>query len=77
MSELARSGCTLLLAIRFETFVESNGALWNMPVEGQGKKDLRRHAFMYKSRHVLEPESPVVVRMPHKTTALSIHTFQP
>jgi len=33
-------------------------------------------ALMHKSRRVLEPALPVVIRMSHETTALSIQFFQ-
>jgi hypothetical protein len=68
---------TLLLANRFESFVERDGALWSMPIERQSKKDLLRHSPMHESRYVLEPEFRVVIRMPHETAALSIQVFQP
>ncbi len=65
------------LAIRFETFVESDGALRITPIERQHEEDLPRHALKYKSRKVLEPEFPVVIGMSDKTTSLSIHILQP
>ena len=64
-------------AIRFESFVESDGALWSVPVERQSEKDLRWHSLMHKSRQVFEAEFPVVIRMSHETTSLNIHIFQP
>ncbi len=64
------------LAIRFESFVESDSALRSMPVERQSEEDLLWHSLMHKSRHVLEPEFLVVIRVSHETTSLSIHIFQ-
>lgn len=77
VSELARSGCTRLLAIRFESFVESDAALRSLPVERQREEDLLWHALKHQSRHVGETEFPVVIRMSNKTTSLRIHGFQP
>jgi hypothetical protein len=64
-------------ALRLESIVESDGALRCMPVERQSEEDLRWHSLMDKSRYVFEPKFPVVIRMAHETTALSIHIFQP
>jgi hypothetical protein len=69
--------CTLLLAIRFESFVESDGALRITPIERLSEKNFLWHPLMHKSRNVFEPEFPVVIRMSHETTSLSIHIFQP
>jgi hypothetical protein len=46
---------TLLLAIRFESVVEVDDALWNLTIERHSKEDLRRHSLMHKSRYTLEP----------------------
>ena len=69
--------CTLLLAIRFESFVESDRALRIRPVERQSEENLLWHSLMHKSPNVIEPEFPVVIRMSHKTTPVRIHLFQP
>ena len=66
----------LLRAMRFECFVESDSALRNMPVERQGEEDLLWDSLKHKSRHVAEPESPVVLRMSHETTSLRVQFFQ-
>ena len=76
-SVAAISGATGLLAFRFESFVERDGTLRSIAIERQRKEDLRWHSLMHKTRYVLEPHFPVVIRMPHKTAALSIHFFQP
>ena len=68
--------CTLLLAIRPESLVECDSALWSMPVERQSEKDLLRDPLMHKSRHVAEPEFLVEIWMSHETTSLSIHILQ-
>ena len=60
------------LAIRFESIVESNGALRITPIERQSEEELLWHTLINKSRNVFEPEFPVIVRMSHKTTSLSI-----
>ena len=70
-----RAGLTVL-AIRFETFVESDGALRSMPVERQSEEDLRWHSLIHQSRQVPEPEFLVVIRVSHETTSTSIHNFQ-
>ena len=72
LQSVARTVC---LAIRFESFVESDSALRSKPVERQSEEDLLWHSLMDKSRHVLEPEFPVVIRMSHETTAASIQAF--
>ena len=64
------------LAIRFESFVESDNALRSMPVERQREEDLLWYSRMHKPRHVLEPEFLVVIRVSHQTTSVSIHIFQ-
>jgi hypothetical protein len=59
----------MLLAIGREGFVESDLAPRNVPIKGQSEKDIRRHAFEYKSRLVLESELPVVVWMTNETAS--------
>ena len=71
-----RSG-SFWLAIRSESFVESDRALRSMPGERESEEDLRRHALKPKSRYVPEPEFPVVSRMSHETTSLRLHRSQP
>jgi len=60
-------------AIRFacclEPVAESDAAPGKMPVEGQGEEDLLRYSLVHESRHVPEPESPVVIRMSNETTS--------
>ena len=68
--------CTLLLAIRFEPFVESDRALRNIPVEGQCEKEFRRDSRESESVYVLESELPVVLRMADETTATRLHVPQ-
>ena len=65
------------LAIGLESVVESDGAMRSMPVERQSEENLLWHSLKHKFRHILEPEFPVVIWMSNKTTALSIHIFQP
>src|SRR6056297_3283216 len=65
--------CTFLLAIRFESFVESDGSLGNIPVESKCDKEFLWHSLMDKFWNVIESELPVVLRMPYETTAASIH----
>lgn len=69
--------CWVLLAIGFESVVESDGAMRNMSVERQSEENFLRHSLKHKFRHILEPEFPVVIWMPNKTATLSIHIFQP
>ena len=64
------------LAIRLESIVKSDGALRSMPVERQSEEDLLWYSLMHKAGYILEPELPVVIRMPHETTSLSLHIFQ-
>jgi hypothetical protein len=45
--------------------------------ERQGEKDLLWNSLEHQSRQVLESESPVVLRTPDQTAALSIQVFQP
>ena len=73
---LLRVACTLLLTIRFEAFMESDGALRNASVERQHKKHLLMNTFKHKFRGVGEPEFSVVVRMSHEATPLSIYISQ-
>jgi hypothetical protein len=65
-----------LLAIRSETSVKSDCALWHMPTEGEGEKRLRRYALMYELGYVLEPEPPVVLRMPHNAASCGTEVLQ-
>ena len=65
-----------MLAIRIEAFVESDGALGRRPVERQNEEDLLRHSLRHKSGRVFEPEFPVVIRVAHETTSLSIPILQ-
>ena len=39
-----------LCAIRFETFMESDCALWNMTIERHREEDFLWHSLMHKSR---------------------------
>ena len=66
-----------LLAICFESLVERNGALRSMSVKSEGEEDLAWHPLTHKTRHVREPELPVVIRMPHETAALSLQVSKP
>ncbi len=62
---IGRRSLTLCLAVRFEAFVESDGALRIMPIERQSEEELLWHSLIHKSRNVLEPEFPVIIRMSH------------
>ena len=64
-----------LVAIRFESFMESDSSLRYISVERQSQEDLWRHPLQHKPWHVLEATSLVVIRMPHETAALSIKVF--
>ena len=68
--------CTLLWAIRFEAFMESDGALRSVSIERQDEKHLLRDTFKHKFRGVGEPEFSVVVRMSHEATPLSLYISQ-
>ena len=65
-----------LLAIRFETLVEHDGALRSMTLESEDEKNLWWHSLMHKTRYIPEPEFPVVIRMPYQTAALSFQVFK-
>jgi hypothetical protein len=65
-----------LLAIRFESLVESDDALRRMPVERQSEEDFLWYTLMHKPGHALEPKFPVVIRMPHQAASLSIQAFE-
>jgi hypothetical protein len=49
------------LAIRLESFVESDSALGNIPVERQCEKDLRRNSLMDKFWNVIETDGPNII----------------
>ncbi len=66
-----------LSAIRFESFVESDGALRQMSIESQSQEDLRWHTLVHKPWRTLEAEFLVVLRMSHETAATSLHALQP
>jgi hypothetical protein len=68
--------CTLLPAIGFESFVERDRALGNVPVKSESEENLLGDSLNPKSRHVAEPEFWVVIRMPHETASLRVHLFQ-
>ena len=65
-----------LLAICFESIMKSDRAFRCMSMEGQSEEDLLRYSLMHKAGYILEPELPVVLRMPYYTTALSIQVLQ-
>jgi hypothetical protein len=73
---LSTVASTLLLAIRFESFVESDRALGNISVERQCEKDFRWDSLEPESAYVLESELLVVLRMSYETTAARMHVPQ-
>ena len=73
---MAEGGAGGLVAIRFESHVKLNDALRNMAIERQGEEDLFRHALMDKPPDVLEPQAPVVLRMPHEAASPGTKVLQ-
>ena len=69
-------GWPLLLAIGFESIMESDSAPWSMSIERQREKDFRRYSFVGKSRDVIEPELLVILGMAHETTAPSVQAIE-
>ena len=65
------------MAICFEPLVERDGALRSMSIKSEDEEDLPWHSLMHKTRHVPEPEFPVVIRMSHHTATLSLQVSKP
>ena len=64
------------VAICCESLVELNDALRNMAIQRQGEEDLFRYSLMAKPLDVLEPEAPVVLRMPHEAASPGTKVLQ-
>ncbi len=62
---------------RSESLVERDSAPRQRPVEGHGEEDLGRNALENELRAVLEPESSVILRMPHQAAAARLHALKP
>lgn len=60
----------------FESFVESNRAPRDTPIEGESEENLRWYSLVHKFGYILEPELPVVIRVPDNAASRSIQVLQ-